>query len=119
MKKGFFEQLKERYSIFSSNKMYLIGAAIVIIFLIATFVFPYGPTAPSKSYHVKTWTELMAERNATKVTRNVQLACDLLYKSGNNTYDLSGIRCVRNNFYLDKTCGPDKNQFCDCICYIS
>ena len=95
-----------------------IMAISTVVLLLTVVVLPNGPSTGSK-YHVLSWAELQAAKNATLVTKNTQTVCQMLYNTNQTTFDKYGIRCVRNDFYLDKICGPNQDQFCDCICYLS
>lgn len=108
---------KKTYNKLVTNPFAMICVALVSVVLLAVMISQPMETS-GKTYHVKTWTEMMAERNATTVTKNTQSVCNMLYNTNATTFDAYGIRCIRNTFYLDKTCGPKSDQFCDCICYL-
>lgn len=96
----------------------LIAAALIFI---VSFIVPAGEKTTrfldQNEVHFETWDEIMAKKEAVKVTTNTIHACDLLYEMNTTSWTYSGWRCVKNTFYQNKICGENKDQFCDCICY--
>ncbi len=119
--------LNKTFKELSKNPWVVMPMALVGIVTMAILMSNDSSTG---TYHIKTWTEMMAERNASLVTenttlivRNTQSVCTTLYESNATVWDGYGIRCIRNdpnnNMIYDKyTCGPNGDEWCDCICYL-
>ena len=106
---------------FQGNKLLSLVLIVAVLIFIVSFIVPIEDKTTrfldQNEVHFETWDEIMAKKEAVKVTTNTIHACDLLFEMNETSWTYGGWRCVKNTIYFDETCGENNDEFCDCICY--